>query len=42
LRNEIIHYSPDMTAGNKWPIRTKEAFFKSNPKMALPQIEWVG
>jgi len=33
LRNEIIHYSPDMTAGNKWPIRTKEAFFKSNPKI---------
>lgn len=33
LRNEIIHYSPEMDEIKKWPVRLKEAFLKSNPKI---------
>jgi hypothetical protein len=33
LRNEIIHYSPDMIPANEWPIRTREAFYRSNPRV---------
>jgi len=40
LRNEIIHYSPEMTSIDKWPKRLQDVFFRSNPKIKI-NTDWT-